>query len=212
MTCYLISSCWWCSWINVLMFVQDQHCIWPVTLLRCHNFVSREKPADVHSRKKGESGLELRFRVWCVSTLQNYAISTMSLVTCSVDSGPTLVLLIHEQHQHDNICLSYCWQSAWENLRRGLWLASLSILHISSVDSQETFMEKNTSTYISPTWRPSVNYLILTDSQPKLKTFTAVIVQLVTPYLISLSQRQRHQKKNNYITLTIVVSWIRKVC
>lgn len=66
--------------------------------------------------------------------------------------------------------------------------------------------KKNTSTYISPTWRPSVNYLILTDSQPKLKTFTAVIVQLVTPYLISLSQRQRHQKKNNYITLTIVVS------
>lgn len=85
-------------------------------------------------------------------------------------------------------------------------MASLSILHISSVGSQETFMEKNTSTYISRTWRPSVNYLILTDSQPKLKTFTAVIVQLVTPYLISLSQRQRHQKKNNYITLTIVVS------
>lgn len=55
--------------------------------------------------------------------------------------------------------------------------------------------KKNTSTYISPTWRPSVNYLILTDSQPKLKTFTAVIVQLVTPYLISLLRDKDIKKR-----------------
>lgn len=45
----------------------------------------------------------LRFGVWCefVSTWQNYYITTISLVTCDVQPGPTLALLIQEQHRHD---------------------------------------------------------------------------------------------------------------
>lgn len=46
---YLISSCCCCSWINIITFVQDQQCIWPIILFWCHSF--GKKPADVHSGK-----------------------------------------------------------------------------------------------------------------------------------------------------------------
>lgn len=74
----------------------------------------------VHSGKKSKNGVwgsglglenravrvtgsGLPFGVWCefVSTWQNHYITTISLVTCDVQPGPTLALLIQEQHRHD---------------------------------------------------------------------------------------------------------------
>lgn len=48
--------------------------------------------------------MELGFGMWCdgVSMLQNYDITIMQLVTCSVEPG-TLVLTIWERHQHGDI-------------------------------------------------------------------------------------------------------------
>lgn len=55
-------------------------------------------------------GLVLRCGLWCdgVFTSQSHDISTMGLVTCNVEPEATLVLLIWEQHQQDDI--GSCWK------------------------------------------------------------------------------------------------------
>lgn len=109
----LTVSCWCCSRINIIMFVRKHHWIWPITLC-CHIIVTWEKTCRCPLRKKKSkkwggrvrvrvTASGLWFGVWCdgVYTWQSYHITTMSLVTCNVQPGPTLALLIQEQHRHD---------------------------------------------------------------------------------------------------------------
>lgn len=113
----------WTIGSNILMLVlfPDQHNnVCPEASLDLTNHIvlsyhcdlGKNLPMSTQEKKSKKWGGRVRVRVtasglwfgvWCdgVYTWQSYHITTMSLVTCNVQPGPTLALLIQEQHRHD---------------------------------------------------------------------------------------------------------------
>lgn len=80
------------------MASDQSHC-YDVIVLQC----GKNLLMDSQEKIGWQSGLG--FGVCCdgVSTLQNYDITAMSPVTCSVEPGPTLIMMIRERHQNGHI-------------------------------------------------------------------------------------------------------------